>query len=195
MEKKLYPLYHGTKEINGLSILDNFKNRDQEPFIVDGVVKHSQWLGNGVYFWEDSLEKAKWWSCAVKKESTPFVLTAEVAVDMDSFLNLDLSESQREFEQFVDGVDKLLAENSIDIVDKSRNLDEYNESFSEVVQLYAKFNDKKVIKKTFENKNIHNSSKGKTKVSFPEISAYYTDTQVCVYDQSTIVSLKHVVSI
>lgn len=193
MHKKLYPLYHGTKESNGLSILDDFKNPDQEPFIVDDVVKHSQWLGNGVYFWEDSFEKARWWSYKVKNESTPFVLIAEVDVDMDSFLNLDLSESQREFEQFMDDMNELLAQNSLDIVDKSRNLDEHNESFSEVVQVYAKFKHKKVIKKTFENKNINNSSKGKTKVSFSEISAYYTDTQVCVYDQSTIVSLEHVV--
>lgn len=193
MNKKLYPLYHGTKENSGLSILDTFKKADQNPFIVDDEIKHKQWLGNGVYFWEDSFEKAKWWSFHIKKESTPFVLIAEVDVDMDSFLNLDLSESQREFEKFIDETKEILAQNSLDIIDKSRSSDEINESFSEVVQMYANFKHKKVIKKTFENKNIKNSSKGKSKVNFPEISAYYTDTQVCVYDQSTIISLEQVV--
>lgn len=193
MIKTLYPLYHGTREEHGLSILDGFHDPDQQAFIIKNEREHAQWLGDGVYFWEDSLEKANWWSSTIKKEKNPFVLIAKVKVEYDSFLNLDLSESQREFEQFIEEVRVALIDNSLDLVDPSMGEDEVDAGFSKLVQAYATSKNKKVIKKTFENKSIHNPLRGKVKVDFPEMSVYYTDTQICVYDQNTIVSLDPVV--
>jgi hypothetical protein len=69
--------YHGTDSRNVESILENGFNSSTKPH---------DWMGRGIYFWQDAPERAKSW--AKSYHSNPVVVCAEILIDFDHTIDL-----------------------------------------------------------------------------------------------------------
>lgn len=67
-----------------------------------------QWLGDGVYFFEDDPEAARWWARSIKGFSNWAVIEVQITVEEHELLNLVLEEHRRVLEEVLHGIAKRL---------------------------------------------------------------------------------------
>lgn len=85
--------FHGTTLKNANKI------RQQKKFIVRQ--RNNHYLGNGVYFFINDFEAAKWWaSVGVNKGKTPQVISVQVRVDETKLLDLDTETDYKKIVKF-----------------------------------------------------------------------------------------------
>lgn len=90
-----YEVYHTTYKTFGKNILKtkSFKCSDGE----------SEWLGKGVYFWDNLYTANDFWPKARKiNKKDIMVLKANLEVDKVYILNLDEEDQHKNFEEFCD---------------------------------------------------------------------------------------------
>ncbi|MDF8368322.1 hypothetical protein G9403_02275 [Weissella paramesenteroides] len=203
MKKTLAPLYHGTLKEHVEIIVNNFELNNNNPFIIPSN-NHADWLGRGVYFWEDSYENGKWWANIKSKGKEIGVICASVEVDFNDFLNMDLRKSQEDFQCFIRSMNEQLKahKKAVDL-DSNKIIEDFSGctsykrgEYAKLIAVFAEIEGYKVIKKTFEQKKIlpdgtiDRGRTGHVDIRFPELSPYYTNTQICVRDQSVIKNLE-----
>ncbi|MBW7573932.1 hypothetical protein [Caproiciproducens faecalis] len=136
--------------------------------------KKGEWLGFGVYFW-DNLDNAEWWIVAgnVDKSSPPAIITAELSLPSKNFLDLDVPANMDRLREFANDYN---AESSIsgnarpDFKGKNQLRNFYCSLFKELFDI-------KLIKFTFSY-TIYNL------VGFP--TGEFERVQLCASDSSVI---------
>ena len=104
---KKFECYHGTSHEKFLKIKSN-------GFIVKPRSDH--WLGNGIYFFLDDVDKAKWWSRNNPyTRNNPTVIKIIIKVLNENFLNLDVERDQSILDCFANEFRESLQELRISI--------------------------------------------------------------------------------
>lgn len=164
--EKVFTGYHGTVGENIDSILqDILKNG----FKISS--KNNEWLGKGIYFF-DNINNAHWWNNSHKKKKlNKGIIKAEIFSEIKHFLDLDDEEDRKKFESKIPKYKDILKSQGIEIKeeDASRIL------ACLLLNLYSKEHGIKLLKKTFSLNNKN----------YLEILSK-TQTQYCVIDNSNI---------
>lgn len=159
--------YHGTDKASLLSILSS------EVFIVNRRSDH--WLGNGVYFFVDDLEKAEWWADSVSRrnDKLPAVLYFDIEFNDAELLNLNTDADLGKLDEFATELFKSI-ESQTTIMMKFKNIHEQN---CFVLDNFFKKNPNyKAVRRTF-----HSTNKNVGKSGFDMLS-----DQLCIMNQSII---------
>lgn len=128
---KYYDCYHGTGNVNYQNIQLNggftYKPR------------RNHWLGSGVYFFVDDLEKASWWAKTNRpdKESEPVVLRATLTFEDKELLNLDLEKDLNMLDDFAASLLEALHEYKA----KLQSLDDH-EWHCKLIDMFVNKNDR-----------------------------------------------------
>ena len=161
-----YQCYHGTGETNSTEILSSqvfkFKQRS------------NHWLGQGVYFFINDYEKAKWWANHNRpnKETSPVVLKFEVQLKESELLDLNTEKDLKKLDDFSREFFKSLKRENITI--KFKDIHEKN---CKMIDMFLETNEGyKAIHRTFNSTDTRTTSAG-----FQMLS-----DQLCITDQSII---------
>lgn len=87
-------IFHGTGLANYESILNEKCMRITS--------KKTHWLGNGVYFFVEDIDRAKWWAESNRpdKSTEPVVIELEIEFNEGELLDLDKSKALTELDTF-----------------------------------------------------------------------------------------------
>lgn len=161
-----YQCYHGTGENNSTEILTSkrfkFKNRS------------NHWLGQGVYFFINDCEKAKWWAenNRPNKETIPVILKCEIQLDESELLDLNTERDSGKLNDFAKEFFESLKKEKITI--KFKDIHEKN---CKLIDMFLQENTEyKAIHRTFNSTNTKQNIAGFGMVS----------DQLCITDQSVI---------
>lgn len=172
-KKYLFYCFHGTTKVNADKII-----REKE-FKYNNRKDH--WLGNGVYFFIDDADKAKWWaSKCIKDNGEKAVIETEVCIDENRLFNLDTERARSNLDNFMfEFISKLNKKKfKIKVLDKLSML----ELRCLCLDLISKENSYQAVKYTFSDSKI----KYKCSSGLFEGAITNNACQLCVTDYSII---------
>ncbi len=163
-----YQCYHGTGESNSIII----QSSKEFKF----TYRSNHWLGQGVYFFINDYEKAKWWAEHNRpcKETSPVVLKCEVKLKDSELLDLNTEKDLNKLDDFSIEFFESLKKEKITI--KFKDIHEKN---CKVIDMFLENNKGyKAVHRTFNS----------TKTSMKENGAgfHLLSDQLCITDQSII---------
>lgn len=171
-----YNLFHGTTEKFANKILNNH--------FFQVVERDNHWLGNGIYFFIDDLEKARWWAkqaCKRNKSEThkPKVLFLKgYKVKRNQILDLDTEQDRLRILSFLDELNN---------ISFSVNHEDWTETqkrafFIDIFVNYYKNEKDSIIavKQTFSGRKLDKYQKLEC-LGIPN-----TGVQICIFDQDSI---------
>ncbi len=132
-----------------------------------------EWLGYGVYFWDDSIN-AFWWADKRNRNIGSTIFKCNLECDSDNFMDFDFTENAINFNSFVEALYNNLEHNSEELNSrlvklKTMTADEKRCFF---INLFCQKYSIKLVKRTFEDK-------GK---NIPKSGMKISRTQLCVID-------------
>lgn len=169
-----FNLYHGTTKENIMKILES------EEFIFEPRVDH--WLGNGVYFFEDDIDKALWWSeMTVKKlkkniNEKGILFIEGYSIKRNKLFNLDSEVDRNQLANFLKN-----AQSTFNINLTSKDPEERMiEARAIVINLFVEYYKLSAVKYTFHKDNLkkHRFLSG--------LNLNNNETQFCIVDTETI---------
>jgi len=93
-------IYHGTTLENAKQILST------KHFIYHKRLNH--WLGNGIYFFVNDFDAAKWWSTTgINSGKNGAVLEYDLILNKNQILDLDTLEGRNQFTKFYEELEQL----------------------------------------------------------------------------------------
>ena len=152
--------YHKTLELNKNNILNNGFKPSNEP---------DDWLGEGIYFW-DNLENANWWK-SNNKNFKSCIFVCNLKCDKNKYLNLD--NDMNKLENFYKNYLKELARSN----SPKPNFKNSNEIKKFFCDLYCLKNNIEILSFTFTHTE-------KNKVGF--ITGIKKRRQICVKKNNNI---------
>lgn len=157
--------YHATKYEYAVNISEP---QDFVPSLSD-----TEWLGAGVYFW-DELFNARWWAKVKYKNRSSAIIKIRLECDDEFFLDLDSTEEFYEYKKFISRITDYIENMSKELKDTYLNLD-----FDDVkavrcfyLNAYKEVVDIALVRRTFEVEGYGQ----------PEDGMKPTRTQLCVSD-------------
>lgn len=157
--------YHATKFENIEKIIhpNDFKASNSS----------KDWLGRGVYFW-DEIYNAKWWADIRYKNEKSVILKSTLECDDDLFLDLDSTEEIHEYKKFTSNISDYIKQLPEDLQNTYLNL-----NFTDIkavrcfyLNVYKLLFDIALVRRTFDVEGSYNADDGIT----------LTRTQLCVTD-------------
>lgn len=181
--------YHGTTEENGNEII-----KSQE-YKYDKSRNH--WMGDGIYFFEDSYLAERWADDMVKKtKKAPMVLVNKLYCDKDKCLDLTKAENKDKFRtDFIEFLNEIETIGNEDLV-----IGNENTSLKEMLSFYYNYlknqNGYDIIKNTFVKKNTNYAT---TKISKKSINMDFDlftglcffEVQICASNNSVIKEIQY----
>lgn|SRR5699024_97637 len=169
-----FNLYHGTTQE---SITEILKTKQ-----FNFIPRSDHWLGNGVYFFVDDIDKAIWWSRMTirrfKKmpEDIGILFIEGYRIHREKLLDLD---SEQDIEKFA----KFLKDNNqafkMNLVSKDQN-DQKIEARANLINLIVDYYEMSAVKYTFHKEHIK-------KLSFFDcLELSNNEVQFCISDTDTI---------
>lgn len=173
-----YTAYHATDKHNVESIISNnftFNKSDEH------------WLGNGIYFFIDVALAREWGKKAPTKKFGTIenyaIIEAIIEVDDDYVCDLTMLDDYKFVAQKFSEFCAILSSRSV-VLENASYLNLRCAFFNELVR---KYNFKCLISNFEDRKNFIDKNLWKT---FRKIKTVYIETQICVTDNSCIVSKK-----
>ena len=157
--------YHATKAEYSEKILNtkDFKSS----------VSERDWLGTGIYFW-DEIYNAKWWAKIRYKNEKSVIIKSLLECDNDLFLDLDSTEEILAYKKFTSNISDYIKQLPEDLQNTYLNL-----NFKDIkavrcfyLNVYKKLFDIAIIRRTFDVEGSYRADDGIT----------LTRTQLCVTD-------------
>ncbi len=180
--------YHGTIQTFADSIISSkkyiIKNRD------------NHWMGDGIYFFENDLDEAKWWAGNTKKlnknkgltkeQLYRTVLTNNITVCRDKFYDDCTTTDQKKLEDFINSnsqvIEKLvLNNNKINKTKKYENIEKIIRG--NIIYSFCLINQYDVAKCTFEKPNSVSVSQFSQRLTY---GFQNSAIQLCVYNNKVI---------
>lgn len=161
-----YQCYHGTGEANSTEILSSQ--------VFEFKYRPNHWLGQGVYFFINDYEKAKWWAenNRPNKKTKPVVLKCEIQLKESELLDLNIERDLKKLDDFATEFFESLKRENISI-----KFNDIHEKNCKLIDLFLNENKcYKAIHRTFNSTNTKTNSAG-----FQMLS-----DQLCITDQSII---------
>lgn len=161
-----YQCYHGTGEANSNEILSNR--------VFEFKYRSNHWLGQGVYFFINDFEKAKWWAESNRPDehTSPVVLKCKVKLQKYELLDLNTETDLKKLDDFTYTFFKSLKKENITL-----KLNDIHEKNCKIIDMFLHINSEyKAIHRTFISTNTRPNRAG-----FQMIS-----DQLCITDQSII---------
>ena len=152
--------------------------------------RNDHWLGNGIYFFIEDYDKAKWWAKTLarrERKSKASVISLVATIQRNKILDLDAEKERKDFYQFV--LDFIAANPVIEGLDftytsspSDENID-MNEAKLRcfMLDLIQKINNYDACKYTFVD--------DKLTYSLPNVNSSLirnNGVQLCIYNQSVI---------
>lgn len=116
--------------------------------------RKNHWLGNGVYFFLNDRDKAKWWSKNTLRllqrdgenpNEKPFIIQCQISLYSDKLLDLDTETDQRKLQNFIEDLDN----DNIEII-SDECLDNH-EAMCVLIDYYSEIENFDAIKYTFKS--------------------------------------------
>lgn len=157
--------YHATKAEYSEIILNtkDFKSS----------VSTRDWLGTGIYFW-DEIYNAKWWAEIRYKNEKSVIIKSTLECDNESFLDLDSTEEILAYKKFTSNISDYIKQLPEELQNTYLNL-----NFKDIkavrcfyLNVFKQLFDIAIIRRTFEVEGSHRADDGIT----------LTRTQICVTD-------------
>lgn len=177
-----YNCFHGTTRTVANIVKDTSKFQYN--------FRNDHWLGNGIYFFIEDYDKAKWWAKTLarrERKSKASVISLVATIQRNKILDLDAEKERKDFYQFV--LDFIAANPVIEGLDftytsspSDENID-MNEAKLRcfMLDLIQKINNYDACKYTFvDDKLIY---------SLPNVNSSLirnNGVQLCIYNQSVI---------
>ncbi|MBB1122702.1 hypothetical protein [Limosilactobacillus albertensis] len=171
--------FHGTTQENAQEILNTKR------FMVKKRKDH--WLGTGVYFFLEDIDKAKWFvrSNPYYKGKTKCVLATTVTVPQEKYLNLDTEKGRHELNSFINDFKEM--QPSVTLNPEINNDNSSRHCF--YIDMFRRYNNYLACKYTFTNTKTIKSENINAEV-FNERSLstaiLNNNIQLCVFDQGLI---------
>lgn len=114
-------------------------------------VSKKDWLGKGVYFW-DEIINARWWAKARKFFNVRYIFRCLLECDGIYFFDLDKTEECTLYREFVDNIDRYVVKMSNEL--KDRYIDYDFKSVEEIrcfyLDAFKEINNIKLIRRSFD---------------------------------------------
>ena len=177
-----YNCFHGTTRTVANIVKDTSKFQYN--------LRNDHWLGNGIYFFIEDYDKAKWWAKTLarrERKSKASVISLVATIQRNKILDLDAEKERKDFYQFV--LDFIAANPVIEGLDftytsspSDENID-MNEAKLRcfMLDLIQKINNYDACKYTFVD--------DKLTYSLPNVNSSLirnNGVQLCIYNQSVI---------
>ena len=177
-----YNCFHGTTRAVANIVKDTSKFQYN--------FRNDHWLGNGIYFFIEDYDKAKWWAKTLarrERKSKASVISLVATIQRNKILDLDAEKERKDFYQFV--LDFIAANPVIEGLDltytsspSDENID-MNEAKLRcfMLDLIQKINNYDACKYTFVD--------DKLTYSLPNVNSSLirnNGVQLCIYNQSVI---------
>ncbi len=177
-----YNCFHGTTRTVANIVKDTSKFQYN--------FRNDHWLGNGIYFFIEDYDKAKWWAKTLarrERKSKASVISLVATIQRNKILDLDAEKERKDFYQFV--LDFIAANPVIEGLDftytsspSDENID-MNEAKLRclMLDLIQKINNYDACKYTFVD--------DKLTYSLPNVNSSLirnNGVQLCIYNQSVI---------
>ena len=177
-----YNCFHGTTRTVANIVKDTSKFQYN--------FRNDHWLGNGIYFFIEDYDKAKWWAKTLarrERKSKASVISLVATIQRNKILDLDAEKERKDFYQFV--LDFIAANPVIEGLDftytsspSDENID-MNEAKLRcfMLDLIQKINNYDTCKYTFVD--------DKLTYSLPNVNSSLirnNGVQLCIYNQSVI---------
>ena len=175
LETSVYWLTHGTIKKYADKILE-----EKEFKIIE---RDDHWLGNGVYFFIEDIDKAIWWSGEAQKrykrkygdtEDKAVLLVKNFKTQTNELFDLDSEQSRNELND------------AIKIINKN---EKYNFDFegltedkkrAKIIEIYCLYRGYKATRFTFHRDPLPQHTE------LAEMGILNNERQICIYDQSLI---------
>ena len=153
------------------------KYENLEKILYSKVFKASSspkdWLGNGIYFW-DEMYNAKWWAAIRYKNEKSVIIKSTLECDDDLLLDLDSTEEILAYKKFTSDISDYIKQLPEDLQNTYLNL-----NFKDIkavrcfyLNVYKQLFDIAIIRRTFNVEGRYRADDGIT----------LTRTQLCVTD-------------
>lgn len=103
--------YHGTDRGSYLKIK---KNGFEFSF------RNNHWLGNGIYFFLDDIDKAKWWAEQAYYIKEPVVLNIIISLLGEELFDIDMEKNLKELDGFAMDFKNCLIQNKVQIKEENQ---------------------------------------------------------------------------
>ncbi|MHB9307305.1 hypothetical protein KST83_03910 [Fusobacterium nucleatum] len=164
--EKVFTGYHGTVGEDVRIILNDILKNG---FRISS--KNNEWLGRGIYFF-DNINNAHWWNNSNrKKELNKGIIKAEIFSKIEYFLDLDDEEDRKKFKAKIPEYKKMIRDEGVELGEEDAN----RILACLLLNLYSKEHGIKLLRKTFSLNNEN----------LLEVLSK-TQTQYCVTDNSNI---------
>lgn len=169
-----FNLYHGTIYENVIKVLES------KQFIFKKRKDH--WLGSGVYFFVDDVDKALWWSgMAIHRFRKTFkdrgILFIEgYEIKRNKLLDLDSETDRMQFAKFLKNNDKKFKMNLTSKDPEKRKI----EARATLIDIMIEYYELSAVKYTFHKENV-----GKQKF-LSQLDLDNNEIQFCISDPDTI---------
>lgn len=169
-----FNLYHGTTKRSKEKIFS------EKIFLYKSRPDH--WLGDGVYFFVDDVEKALWWSQqAVQRfnqssENRRVLFVENYKIKRKKLLDLDTENDRKLFLQFF-SENKHLFEVNLESTTKEKRM---IEARSKMISLFVDYHRYYAVKYTFTKENIEQYA------AFDSLGISNNEVQFCIVNTDTI---------
>ena len=177
-----YNCFHGTTRTVANIVKDTSKFQYN--------LRNDHWLGNGIYFFIEDYDKAKWWAKTLarrERKSKASVISLAVTIQRNKILDLDAEKERKDFYQFV--LDFIAANPVIEGLDFTYTSSPNDENIDIdeaklrcfMLDLIQKINNYDACKFTFVD--------DKLTYSLPNVNSSIirnNAVQLCIYNQSVI---------
>ncbi|AMB94530.1 hypothetical protein ACWOE5_03120 [Aerococcus sanguinicola] len=165
-----YLLYHGTTARGATEILKNKEFTFRK--------RNDHWLGNGIYFFINDLEKAKWWGVqACRRDRLKKLAILQIQnfkINRNDLLDLDTEEDRQKLFNFLQELKSQGISLNTDQMVNEIEMRAY------LIEMYVKYTSKIASKQTYYKpspKHLWN---------LEEFGIFNLQVQFCIYDNESI---------